>query len=123
MFSNYYKITGKPDYIIKKNGKYIPVEVKTGRYNTPQKNHVLQLAAYCQLVEETYNSFVPYGILVYNKSEQYKITFNPLLRFELEKSIKNMKYILKNGLPLRNHNDQNRCRNCSMRAYCKIKLI
>ena len=123
MFSYQFRIAGKPDYIVKKNSQYIPVEVKTGSYNIPQKNHVLQLAAYCQLLEETYNSFVPYGVLVYNNLNQFKIPFNPKLRFDLEQSIKNMKYTLQNGLISRNHNDNNRCRNCSMRFYCEMKLI
>jgi len=123
LFSYHYKIAGKPDYIVKKNNQFIPVEVKTGGYNTPQKNHVLQLAAYCQLVEETYKSFVPYGVLVYNKSKQYKIPFDPNLRFELEHSIKNMRYILQTRILTRNHNDQNKCRNCSMRSYCEMKII
>lgn len=123
LFSYRYKIAGKPDYIVKKNNQFIPVEVKSGNNNIPQKNHVLQLAAYCQLVEENYRNFVPYGILVYNKSRQHKILFDPTLRFELEQSIKNMKHILKTKSLTRNHNDQNRCRNCSMRAYCEMKII
>ena len=123
LFSNRYKIAGKPDYIIKKNSQYIPVEVKSGVYNLPQKNHALQLAAYCQLVEENFNSFVPYGVLVYNKSNQYKISFDPKLRYELELSIKNMRNILKTRSVSRNHQEKNRCRNCSMRSYCKMKII
>ena len=122
LFSYRYKIAGKPDYIVKKDNHFIPVEVKTGTYNTPLKNHVLQLAAYCQLVEETYKSFVPFGVLVYNKSKQYKIPFDPKLRFELEQSINKMKYILQTNSISRNHNDQNRCRNCSMRQYCEMKI-
>ncbi len=123
LFSNYYKIVGKPDYIVKKNNQFIPVEVKTGVYNIPQKNHVLQLAAYCHLVEENYKNFVPFGVLVYNKSKQYKIPFDPKLRYELEYSIKNMRNILKTRSLSRNHNDQNRCKNCSMRSYCERKII
>jgi len=123
LFSYHYKIAGKPDYIVKKNNIFIPVEVKIGEYNSPQKNHVLQLAAYCQLVEETYKSFVPYGVLVYNKSIQYKIPFDPKLRFDLEHSIKDMRYLLQTRLLSRNHNEKNRCRNCSMRLYCEMKII
>ena len=123
LYSYYYKIAGKPDYIVKKNNQFIPVEVKTGDNNIPQKNHVLQLAAYCQLVEENYKSFVPFGVLVYNKSKQHKIPFDPTLRFELEQSIKDMKYILQTKSLTRNHNDPNRCRNCSMRSYCEMKII
>ena len=54
LFSKRYRISGKPDYIIKKDGHQIPVEVKTGQYHEPKKNHVFQLAAYCQILEENY---------------------------------------------------------------------
>lgn len=123
LFSKRYRITGKPDYVIKKNKRYIPVEFKTGSYNQPQKNHVFQLAAYCQLLEENYGSFVPYGILVYNTAQHYRIPFDPRIRFELESTVKKMRYVLKTGKVTRNHHDPNRCRGCSMRTYCNIKII
>ena len=123
LFSRRYRIAGKPDYIVKKNNRYIPVEVKIGLYNAPQKNHILQLAAYCQLVEENYRSFVPYGVLVYDKTKQYKIPFDPKLRFELEQSIKKMRYIIQTGRLERNHNEYHRCKNCSMKTYCEMKIV
>jgi len=124
LFSKRYMISGKPDYIIKKNNLCIPVEMKTGYHNKPQKNHVFQLAAYCQLVEDNYNSFVPCGILVYNDtSQQYKIPFDPKIRFELESTVKKMRRLLKTGESVRNHNDPQRCKSCSMRTYCGIKII
>lgn len=122
-FSNRYKIAGKPDYVIMKDNSYIPVEVKTGRRNEPQKNHILQLAAYCQLIEENYGSFVPYGILVYNNTYQYKIPFDPKIRFELETTVKKMRKLLKTGGIERNHSKSNRCKNCSMKIYCDNKLF
>ena len=76
-FSKRYRITGKPDYVIAKGNRNIPVEFKTGSHDEPLKNHVLQLAAYCHLLEENYGAFVPYGILVYNSKFQYKIPFDP----------------------------------------------
>ena len=121
-FSKRYRISGKPDYIIQKKDSYIPVELKTGIYNTPQKNHVFQLATYCHLLEENYNVFVPYGILVLNNHVEYKIPFNPKIRFELENTVKKMRYLLKTSKITRNHDDLYRCKNCSMRGYCNIKI-
>ena len=123
LFSQRHRISGKPDYIVKKNNHYIPVEVKTGEHHKIQKNHVFQLAAYCQLLEDNYGGFVPYGILVYNTDQQYKIPFDPKLRFELDASIKEMRHLLKARDVRRNHDDPYRCRSCSMRSYCEIKLI
>ena len=121
-FSKRYRIVGKPDYIVKKNKRYIPVEVKTGTHNDPQKNHIFQLASYCHLLEENYGGFVPYGILVYNNTYQYKIPFDPKIRFEFENTLKNMRNAMKTGRITRNHNDYYKCKNCSMQIYCKDKL-
>ncbi len=124
LFSKRYRISGKPDYIIKKDEHQIPVEVKTGQHHEPKKNHVFQLAAYCQILEENYGGFVPYGILVYSDtSQQYKIPFDPKIRFELESAIKKMRRILKTKKTARNHNDLYKCRSCSMRSYCDKKII
>ena len=121
-FSKRYRIAGKPDYIVKKNKRYIPVEVKTGTHNDPQKNHIFQLASYCHLLEENYGGFVPYGILVYNNTYQYKIPFDPKIRFEFENTLKNMRNAMKTGRITRNHNDYYKCKNCSMQIYCEDKL-
>lgn len=121
-FSKRYRITGKPDYVVKNNNRYIPIEVKTGLHNKPQKNHIFQLAGYCHLLEENYGGFVPYGILVYNNMYQYKIPFDPRIRFEFESTLKNMRYSMKTGKIIRNHNDFNKCKGCSMQTYCDVKL-
>lgn len=122
LFSKKYRISGKPDYIIQRKNGFIPVELKTGHHTFPPKNHVFQLAAYCHLLEENYGGFVPYGVLVYNNQKQYRIPFDPKIRFELENTIKKMRYSLKNYEFFRNHNDTHRCLSCSMRKYCNIKL-
>jgi CRISPR-associated exonuclease Cas4 len=83
-FSKRFKITGKPDYIVRINNQFIPVEIKTCKYIHPQKNHINQLAGYCQLLEDNFGGFVSYGILVYSGSKQFKILYNPKLRFEFE---------------------------------------
>ncbi len=63
-------LIGKPDYLIKKKKSIIPIEIKTGKTPlTPYKNHVMQLIAYCHLVEENYGMRPTYGILKYPQKE------------------------------------------------------
>lgn len=123
-FSKRYKICGKPDYIIKKEGYYIPVEVKTGNHLKAKKSHILQLMAYCYLLEENYNCFIPYGILVYNHTSKiFEISFDPKMRFELESLIKKMRKNLKSNIIKRNHTEIQKCIKCSMKKHCNQKLI
>jgi len=117
LFSRRLRLTGKPDYIIRKDNHYIPVEVKSGRGLHPHHSQVLQLAAYCQILEDTTGEFVPEGVLVYN-NVPYSIGFDPKLRFELESIMKTMRVMLRNGRVTRNHEEPGRCHHCSMRRYC-----
>jgi len=121
-FSKRFRIAGKPDYIIKKNKHYIPVEFKTSKSYQPQNSHIFQLAGYCHLLEENFGGFVPYGILVYNDIYEYEVPFDPKLRYEFEYTLKNMRNAIKTGKISRNHSDFNRCKSCSMRTYCQAKL-
>jgi len=123
LYSKRYSIVGKPDYIIRKNKQIIPVEIKTSTVTEPQRNHIFQLLAYCQLVEDCYRVFTQYGLLVYNNGCHYKINFTPKLRFKLEMAIKKMRRLLRNKELIRNHNDPSKCICCSMREYCKLKLV
>lgn len=117
LFSKRFRLAGKPDYIVKKDERVIPVEVKSGGQSHPQHGHVLQLAAYCQLLEDCYGVFVPEGILVYN-AVPYTISFDPKLRFELESVMKMMRASLRSGVVERNHAEAGRCRRCSLKKYC-----
>lgn len=123
LFSKKYMMAGKPDYVVENKGQKIPVELKTGERSSPKSNHVYQLAAYCHLLEENYGAFVPYGILVYNNSCEYKIPFDPGVRFELENIVKDMRYFMRSKKISRNHNDSRKCANCSMRIHCNDKII
>jgi len=122
-FSKRYRITGKPDYIVKRENWYIPVEVKAGSYGFPRKNHVFQLAAYCQLVEEYFGVFVPYGILVYSDGKRFNIPFDPRVRSELEKTVNEMRQVIEKGKISMVAGDSLKCKSCSMRDYCNIKIL
>lgn len=117
LFSKRFRLSGKPDYIVQKHNRSIPVEVKSGGGSHPHQSQILQLAAYCQILEDTSGVFVPEGLLVYN-NVPFRIPFDPKLRFELESIIKTMRSSLRTGEVQRNHQDPRRCKHCSMRRYC-----
>jgi CRISPR-associated exonuclease Cas4 len=117
-------ISGKPDYIVKGKGRsLIPVEIKSGRAKEPYKNHIMQLAAYCLLVEENYHRPVPYGILVYSDGVQHKINFDKTLRSDLRATVDEMKKTIGHSCPNRAHNHKQRCMHCSFRDSCERSLI
>ncbi len=70
LVSRRYGLVGRPDYLVrvKQGGREvtIPVEVKSRRKPAqPLESHVLQLGAYCILVEEQSKAAPPYGLIRY----------------------------------------------------------
>ncbi len=119
--SSRYGIRGKPDYIIEKDGEYIPVEKKTGRTpKGPLFSHIVQLIAYCMLVEETFGK-VEYGILEYDE-RKYFINYDERLKNTVIKLRENLVKDLKRGGAHRNHNREGKCMNCSRRDICPERL-
>ena len=67
LFSQTHRLAGKPDYLVQQGRAIIPVEVKSSNApaDGPRRSHILQLAAYCLLIEETYRQRPKYGIVKY----------------------------------------------------------
>ncbi len=122
-FSKKYRIAGKPDYIVKDKKSIIPVEFKSGFYDKPQDHHIFQLAAYCHLIEENYQKFVPYGIVKFGDNSSFKVDFNPKIRYELEQTIEDMREMIKTKKVFRNHDDPRRCLKCSLKNICNNKVL
>ena len=79
LFDPHLELTGKPDYLVEQNGRFIPVEVKTGRTPAaPYNSHIFQVAVYCLLVHKTYGKRPPYGILHYPEHD-FAVDFTPAL--------------------------------------------
>jgi CRISPR-associated exonuclease Cas4 len=84
LYSKTVPLMGRPDYLIKKSGTIIPVEVKSSSAPTkPYKNHLVQLTAYCLLVEENYGVKVPFGLIQYSNG-----------KFEVEYTKENKDFLL-----------------------------
>ncbi|MDI6708850.1 MAG: PD-(D/E)XK nuclease family protein [Candidatus Thermoplasmatota archaeon] len=85
LFSKRLLCAGKPDYIVKEaNGQIIPVEYKARRApgQGPYKSHLLQLASYCALIEETYGTRPGYGVIAYT-DKTFKIPYTDKLEQEM----------------------------------------
>lgn len=116
--SRRYGLAGKPDYLLRRGGHLIPVEVKPWRTAAqPYWSDILQLAAYGLLVEEAYGVTPPYGFVRY-RSGTYKVPFTPQLRQRLLETMAAMrKDLLAADVPP-NHRSPARCAACSYRYAC-----
>ena len=115
-------LTGKPDYLIEKNGQIIPVEVKSGRApDSPYDSHIFQLASYCLLVEKTYRKRPPYGIIHY-ENRDFSVEYTKELEAALIELLADMRVDeMKRDVP-RSHDQPSRCKRCGFRTVCDQKL-
>ncbi len=115
-------LTGKPDYLVEKDGRIIPVEVKSGRTPPmPYDSHVFQLAAYCRLVERTYRQRPPYGILHY-PARDFAIDYTPQLESALLDVLAAMRRDEGRREVARSHAEPQRCARCGFRSICEERL-
>ena len=123
LVSSNFALVGKPDYLVQQaDGSVVPVEMKSSRApNEPWEGHVLQLAAYCLLVDEVYGIRPSYGILQY-RDKAFAIDYSADLEEDLLDLLTEMRDSQFEGELDRDHNDWNRCARCSMRAVCYQRL-
>ena len=115
-------LTGKPDYLVEKNGKYIPIEVKSGRTpEAPYDSHIFQLASYCYLVYRTFGKRPPYGIIHY-PGRDFAIDYTEELESNLLDILANMRIDERRSVVRRSHDQESRCRRCGYRAVCDEKI-
>ncbi|MBN1677289.1 MAG: CRISPR-associated protein Cas4, partial [Candidatus Thermoplasmatota archaeon] len=120
--SERYGLSGTPDYVIKVGDNIIPVEEKTGRTpKGPLFSHILQIAAYCLLIEEDTGKAPPYGLLKYPEHE-HEIEYNQDLRNMLVDKLAEMRQAMKTKNVHRNHNRPGKCLHCSRRDVCPERL-
>jgi CRISPR-associated exonuclease Cas4 len=116
------ELTGKPDYLIEKDGKLIPVEVKSGRApEAPYDSHIFQLASYCLLVEKTYGKRPPYGIIHY-ENRDFAVDYTRELETTLIELLADMREDDLRGDVPRSHDQPSRCKRCGFRAVCDQSL-
>ncbi len=122
LFSNRYQLTGKPDYLVRSRAGIIPVEVKSGAAPAqPYEAHLLQLAAYCLLVEEQEGHSPPHALLKYD-DRAFEVDYTPALRRELIRTLDALRRDLGARRVDRSHKEPGRCQNCGYREHCDQRL-
>lgn len=123
LFSRQHQLTGKPDYLIRQGDDIIPVEVKSGSAppRGPYDSHVYQLAAYCQLVADTYGVRPAYGLIQY-ADQSYTVDYTAGLEAALLDLLDEMRADANSDDVPRSHRSAARCRACGVNEYCDESL-
>lgn len=118
-----YGLSGKPDYLVEERGRIVPVEVKPSRRSrSPWLRDVVQLAAYCLLLEETEPRFAGYGYLRY-AGRTFRIDFTDTLRAELLRTLSALRADLAAADVDPNHDDAGRCARCPLVRVCGKHIV
>ena len=113
-----YGLAGRPDYLVEERGRVVPVEVKPRRRSTaPWPRDVLQLAAYCLLVEEAEPRFGGYGYLRY-ASRTFRVDVTETMRANLVRTMAALRADLTADDVDPSHADPRRCALCAMLRAC-----
>jgi CRISPR-associated exonuclease Cas4 len=117
------RLTGRPDYLVRQHdGSLVPVELKSAKApREPHEGHMLQLAAYCLLVESATGARPEYGILQY-QDKAFAVDYTPELEEDLLDLLAEMHEDLFADDLDRDHNDWQRCARCGVRPHCLQRL-
>jgi len=120
-------LTGKPDYLIERENTVIPVEIKSSQPpNSPYDSHIMQLAAYCLLVERAIGKRPHYGILHYqptaNEKRTFAVDFTPQLEHGILDVLVEMRSFERKKDVDRSHAIVARCQNCGYKHTCDRSL-
>ncbi len=119
-FSPRYRLTGKPDYLVDGDDGLVPVEVKhtaAPAGGQAYASHVMQLAAYCLLVEETHGQAPPYGLIRYDDATVL-VEYTATVRSQLLALLDEVRASRIRSEVGRSHRDAARCRACGVRHAC-----
>ena len=90
-YSKKYGIAGRPDEVKEECGEWIPYEFKSSVYKgRVYPAHIMQLAAYCLLIEDTKGYKPSYGIIEYQNHRE-PIYYTKDLRANLLTQIKKIR--------------------------------
>ncbi len=117
-----YPLIGKPDYVVQApDGRPIPVELKLNVYDAsaPYNNHVVQLGAYCLILEDYFEQAPTHGILRY-ADRDFTVEYTPALRRKVIKLLAQMEQCSEREPPPLKNQKAVKCRKCTFQAICPI---
>jgi CRISPR-associated exonuclease Cas4 len=112
-------LRGKPDILIREGHTIIPLELKTGRTpTTPYPGHVLQVLAYCLLVDEHYHVRPTHGIIRY-RARDVMVPYTAEEEQRVRALVREMLDAKRGGIEQhRSHRQPRRCAACGFRDRC-----
>lgn len=115
--SERYRLVGRPDVLRRtRDGALVPIEIKrspTPR-NGPWPSHVIQVAAYCLLVEETTGRTPPYGVLRYGDGGEFRIAWDDEQRRTVTTTLRRVSAPYDGAATP----SRAKCRGCAWRSGC-----
>src|SRR3954466_13279868 len=118
LFSERYRLAGRPDRIVRQDGSLIPEEWKPSAKRL-YPGHRLQLGAHFLLIEDEFGVRPPYGVVVIRDGKRIEVENSEALRFEVlsiaEKIRKHRKTITEE---INVRAVEWKCRVCGQRGNC-----
>lgn len=124
LLSHRHGLVGRPDYLVRTDDGIVPVEAKSTTCpanGVPYDSHLMQLASYCLLVEETTDQRVPFGVIRY-RDRQLRVDYTDELRETLLSLLAEMREARRDEDVHRSHDERARCAACSYREICDESL-
>jgi CRISPR-associated exonuclease Cas4 len=115
--SERYGLVGRPDQLVRVGQALVPVEQKP-RARRLQPSHLLQVAAQCLLVQETYGVRPPYGLVVLAGGSRQRVEFSPALEQRLLNTMAQMRALLSAGTAPEPCWVSAKCRACGFCETC-----
>ena len=110
-------LVGRPDHLVHVGDVIIPIEQKP-RATRAQPSHVMQVAAQCALVQETYGVRPPYGLLVLADGVQERIPYTPALERRLLETMADMRALLGDDIDPGRVWVPRKCQSCGYLETC-----
>lgn len=120
--SSEYPLVGKPDYVVQlPDGRPVPVELKPNVHDAsaPYSNHIIQVAAYCLILEDYFEQAPTHGILRYADRE-FTVEFTPSVRKKVIRLLTEMAQCTEQQPPPLKNQRAAKCRACTFQAVCTI---
>ncbi len=120
--SSGYPLVGKPDYVVKlADGRPVPIELKLNVHDVtaPHSNHMIQLAAYCLILEDYFVQAPTHGILRYADRE-FTVEYTPALKKKVIRLLTEMARCNEQQPPPLANQRAAKCRICTFQAICPV---
>lgn len=115
-------LAGRPDYLVRSKDQVIPIEIKSSQVaETPYEGHIMQVAAYCRLVDYQFGIRPDHGLINYT-DKTFSIEYSQDLELKLSNLLHEVRRQTNQTTPDRSHQSINRCRNCGYRKICDQAL-